>query len=752
MPRPSVCDDARATLSDLLARTARSADESDLEAHLGSCPACYGHAVEMFRQDRALRELAGHARTPAILARFRQEVHAAPAPSSRRVHVPSRKGPALAAAAVISAAAVLLILTAGRGSTPAEISPPSRAPVAGSPTRALPPVAPSPVPISSEVPALTKEKPAPAAAVENSPVEKPAAAGPKERKAPHSVLSPAPDPALALSRSPALERKTVAVGLFLEKLEGEVYVLPAKEKMKAGGVLLPGQGLETRGSRSRVLGRYADQTRVELAPDTAVELLTRGESVRLSIARGSLRAKVSPQPQERPMTIETPHGEVRVLGTEFVVRCRVEATEVEVIEGKVRVTPKEGGEPVEVLSGFYVVAAPGTPLFLRPVQDKGGRKPLAAAGHPGVDQKRVDEAIRKGLEVLQAMKNISSDGKARCVELVLLTYVTGGVPESDPRFQELLKEMLEEPLALTYNVALQAMVLEELDRVKYQPRLYQCAQFLVDNQNAQGSWRYGEPTNLPKDVPTGAPEKKEEVPTGRLARPGPPPPPGTRVKPPVRNRIPVKQMRVAADDFDNSNSQYAALGLRACHDAGIIFPRELVEKARTYWINGLTDDDGGKPRKGSSKDTPTGGSAEIRGWGYRPNGSNTGSMTAGGIGAVCIYDYMLGRPWKSDPDVLAAMNWLAKHFTVKENPPGKEHHFYYLYALERAGMLYETDKFGPFDWYREGAHHLLSAQQGDGSWKSDGRSVVDTCFAILFLKRATRTFFDVPSVDRNPKR
>ena len=38
----------------------------------------------------------------------------------------------------------------------------------------------------------------------------------------------------------------------------------------------------------------------------------------------------------------------------------------------------------------------------------------------------------------------------------------------------------------TYIVALQAVVLEEIDRVKYQWRIYKCAQFLIDNQGATG--------------------------------------------------------------------------------------------------------------------------------------------------------------------------------------------------------------------------------------------------------------------------
>jgi hypothetical protein len=105
------------------------------------------------------------------------------------------------------------------------------------------------------------------------------------------------------------------------------------------------------------------------------------------------------------------------------------------------------------------------------------------------------------------------------------------------------------------------------------------------------------------------------------------------------------------------------------------------------------------------------------------------------------------------------MEWLARNFTVTGNPkiPAGDAglqggwHYYYLYAVERAGIFYGTEKLGAHDWYAEGAKHLLGAQQADGSWLSKGadHAIWDTCFAVLFLRRATRPLIDVASVDRN---
>jgi hypothetical protein len=81
--------------------------------------------------------------------------------------------------------------------------------------------------------------------------------------------------------------------------------------------------------------------------------------------------------------------------------------------------------------------------------------------------------------------------------------------------------------------------------------------------------------------------------------------------------------------------------------------------------------------------------------------------------------------------------------------------YYYLYALERAGVLAATETFGLHNWYVEGAEAILSSQRADGSWlaplphgdRSEMTNVAwDTCFAILFLKRATRPL-DVASTD-----
>jgi hypothetical protein len=368
-----------------------------------------------------------------------------------------------------------------------------------------------------------------------------------------------------------------------------------------------------------------------------------------------------------------------------------------------------------------------------------------------VDPVRVDQAIRKGVAFLRGAKSPSShEGMSDSDELILLTLLHAGVPPTDAKVQELLQKILKAPIEHTYKAALQAMALEELDRVKYQKRIYHCAQFLVDNQATNGQWSYGKPTTL-GEPPTGTPTE------GGSAVPSQPQvidfsAPQPRVKPKVSLRIPVKKQRDGGDRGDNSNSQYAALGLKACHESGIILPRETLERAVAWWRKSQErgeDDKDGDDRKPKRPSVATGtAAARPIGWSYGDGGQATGSMTAGAVGALVIYDAILGKPWKSDPDVAEGMAWLAKNFTVSKNPGGEEEwHFYYLYALERVGMLCETEKIGAHPWYSTGARYILDAQQSDGSWKTGEEAVWDTCFAILFLRRATRPV-DVASIDR----
>src|SRR5438128_3197511 len=101
-----------------------------------------------------------------------------------------------------------------------------------------------------------------------------------------------------------------------------------------------------------------------------------------------------------------------------------------------------------------------------------------------VSQKEIDAAIRKGSEYLKTAPSLGGHLNSNCDELILLTLIHAGV--SEKTYEPLLRNCLSAPLLYTYKVALLAMCLEELDAGKYQGKVAQCAQFLVDNQASNG--------------------------------------------------------------------------------------------------------------------------------------------------------------------------------------------------------------------------------------------------------------------------
>lgn len=240
---------------------------------------------------------------------------------------------------------------------------------------------------------------------------------------------------------------------------------------------------------------------------------------------------------------------------------------------------------------------------------------------------------------------------------------------------------------------------------------------------------------------------------------------------------------------DHSNTQYAILGLKSASRMAPATKRADLRPPIEMWIwvlerfLAVQETTGPAIRRveldrKALKDgyivTKTTSTVDdrARGWGYNtqappaadalsPYQIATGSMTCVGIASVELAWSEIesaarsefGWPPTAKPLAQAAMRahsdaytravndgfaWLAEHFSVEKNPDHDAWHYYYLYGLERAGVLAERDVVGKHDWYREGAALLLAQQQGHGGWHtpSDGTEVA-TCFALLFLTRAT---------------
>ena len=359
-----------------------------------------------------------------------------------------------------------------------------------------------------------------------------------------------------------------------------------------------------------------------------------------------------------------------------------------------------------------------------------GEATVRAAPAEDVDTKAVDRAIKKGVEYLKArvrdtdMFATPTNHQYHFEELVLYTLLKAGeeaIPRTDPVIKQLLARCLEKKLDRTYEVSLRAMILQELDPRKYKIRIKECAQWLADAQCKNGQWSYTK-TEGKKNTATPSWTRSLRPPTRTSTR--------TILKR-VPTRIQKKIEGKAAGD--NSNSQYAALGVRACWEAGMIFPDEVLLKARGHWESTQGAD-------GS--------------WGYH-GAPPYASMTHGGLASLAIYVALTGEGPKNSDHLRNGAKWIATNFSVTsvaKAPGGRnawqpKFSLYCLYGLERAGMLYDVDAFGSHLWYKEGATHLLKTQKGDGAWveRYYPTHEAGTCFAILFLKKATRP---IASIDR----
>ena len=84
--------------------------------------------------------------------------------------------------------------------------------------------------------------------------------------------------------------------------------------------------------------------------------------------------------------------------------------------------------------------------------------------------------------------------------------------------------------------------------------------------------------------------------------------------------------------------------------------------------------------------------------------------------------------------------WLNKNEFKKIDP-------YYLYSLERACSLTNTNKIGDENWYTPLSEQVARRQKPDGSWSSKWGDQLGTAWTILFLVRATGQMVEPPKYD-----
>ena len=281
--------------------------------------------------------------------------------------------------------------------------------------------------------------------------------------------------------------------------------------------------------------------------------------------------------------------------------------------------------------------------------------------------------------------------------LATLALLTAGVKADDPKLQKALPYIRGLEPRHTYVVGIQTMVLADMNQTRDLERIQINVDWLIKTRiKSEGKlhgWGYG------NDSTRG----------------------------------------------DNSNTQYALLGLWSGRQAGAKIPKEIWQEIQEFYLRTQI----------AQKDSPLGG------WSYVPEMKDgiSFTMTSAGVCGLHIAALELSQGKQElDPKTgIAAkcgfydendalnrgMKYLGSRFTLRQSAWS----YYNIYGLERVGRLSGDRFIGEHDWYREGCELLTGVrrdggelnQREGGFWTSgkgiENTPVLSTSFALLFLAK-----------------
>jgi hypothetical protein len=265
--------------------------------------------------------------------------------------------------------------------------------------------------------------------------------------------------------------------------------------------------------------------------------------------------------------------------------------------------------------------------------------------------------------------------------LAILALLTAGVPPKNEAIQNGLKYLRGIEPGQTYVVALQTMAFAQAGEAVDRGRIQRNVEWLIKAQKDNG-WSY--------------------------TQNGPP---------------------------DNSNTQYAVLGLHAGIEAGVEVDKKALMRLRKYML----------------------ASQVNGGWPYRDGQAPRMSMTCAGLCNLMVsgMDLDIGKQhmeggvikdcgkYDDNGPVANALRRVGGEFPAEIQATNAHvrigsYPFYWLYGIERTGRLTGQRFLGGHDWYEVGCRYLVGIQKGDGSWQGhgiDGPPIIATSFALLFLAK-----------------
>lgn len=136
-----------------------------------------------------------------------------------------------------------------------------------------------------------------------------------------------------------------------------------------GRLLVPGEDRRTTSRGEQSLTRLADGSSIRLNTATTLAISLSGDRRKVRMIEGEALFDVARDPH-RPFIVDLGDAEVRVIGTSFNIRKRLDRTELTVTRGLVAVSDAEGqsirvgaGETTLIRPGVLAVADPGDALI-----------------------------------------------------------------------------------------------------------------------------------------------------------------------------------------------------------------------------------------------------------------------------------------------------------------------------------------------------------------------------------------------------